>query len=56
MCKGLRAAHLKHVQRDGKVCKDCRSGNVVTRTQFHNYWTSRFTQEEIDELANAIWG
>ena len=56
MCKGLRSAHLKHIHRHGKVCKDCRSGRVIHRTQFHNYWTSRFTQDEIDELARSIWG
>ncbi len=56
MCKGLRSADPRHVTRHGPVCKDCRSGSVVHRTKFHRYWTSRFTQREIDEIANAIWG
>jgi hypothetical protein len=56
MCKGLRSIHPRHVNRNGKVCKDCRSGRVITRTQFHRYWTSRFSLDEINEMAKAIWG
>ena len=37
------------------MCDDCGSGNVVYRTQFHNYWLARFTMEEINEMARAIW-
>ena len=56
MCRGLRSVAQRHVTRNGKVCKDCRSGKVIERSQFHNYWTKRFSMEEIDEMANAIWG
>ena len=37
------------------MCADCRAGNVVYRNQFHNYWLARFTMEEINEMARAIW-
>ena len=56
MCQGLRPVPRRHVTRNGEVCKDCRSGRVITRTQFHNYWTKRFSTDEIEEMAKAIWG
>jgi hypothetical protein len=56
MCKGLRSVAARHVTRNGKVCKDCRSGKVISRSQFHNYWTVRYSLEEIQEMARAIWG
>ena len=27
----------------GPLCRECRKGNIVPRTQFHNYWLTRFT-------------
>ncbi len=45
-CKGLRAVAARHVTRS-KMCADCRRGNVVYRTQFHNYWLERYTMDEI---------
>jgi hypothetical protein len=56
MCKGLWEAYSRHVARSGKVCGECRSGKVITRSKFHRYWTSRFTHQEIEEMAKAIWG
>ena len=53
-CKGLRAVAARHVTRS-KMCQDCRSGRVVFRTQFHNYWLERYTMDEINEMARAIW-
>ena len=55
-CKGLRGVHRRHAQRNGNTCVDCRNGNAVPKSQFHNYWTSRFTMEEIHDMARAIWG
>jgi hypothetical protein len=46
----------RHVSRNGKMCIDCRNGNVVKKSQFHNYWTARFTMDEIEDMARAIWG
>ena len=46
----------RHVSRMGKTCLDCRKGRVVKRTQFHNYWLQRYTMEEIEDMAKAIWG
>jgi len=25
-------------------------------SQYHNYWLKRFTMEEIEAMAKAIWG
>lgn len=53
-CKGLRGVARRHVTRAG-LCKDCRMGNVVPRSQFHNYWLERFSREECSEMGKAIW-
>jgi hypothetical protein len=29
---------------------------VVKREEFYDYWTERFSLNEISELAEAIWG
>jgi len=55
-CKGLRAVATRHVTRGRQICEDCIKGNVVRRTQFHNYWLQRYTMDEIHEMARAIWG
>lgn len=46
----------RHFLRSNGLCKDCRAGQIVERSQYHNYWLKRFTAEEIDEMAGAIWG
>lgn len=46
----------RRITREPKMCGDCREGNVVKKSQYHNYWLSLFTQAEIDEMARAIWG
>jgi hypothetical protein len=56
VCKGLRGVAQRHSTRNGKTCVDCRSGKVVKKSQFYNYWTVRFTMEEIEEMAKACWG
>jgi phage FluMu protein Com len=38
------------------LCPECRRGNVIPKTQFHNYWLTRFTLDEITEMGRAIWG
>jgi hypothetical protein len=30
-------------------------GNVVPRSQFHNYWLERFSRDECSEMGKAIW-
>ena len=53
-CNGLRSAAR---QRDtGALCPECRKGNVVMKTQFHNFWLERFSWDEIRDLGRAIWG
>lgn len=55
-CKGLRSVSQRHFVRSSGLCKDCRAGEIIHISQFHNYWLKRFTIEEIDEMAGAIWG
>lgn len=57
-CGGLRGVLKRFATRYGygKLCGDCRKGNVVPRTQFHNYWLERFSRDEIEEMARGIWG
>lgn len=56
-CNGLRPVERRFATRYGNsLCGDCRAGRVVPRTRFHNYWLERFTMEEIEEMARAIWG
>jgi hypothetical protein len=53
-CNGLRG--VSHIKNSGRLCKDCRKGHIVPRTQFHNYWLTRFSIDEITEMGRAIWG
>ena len=39
-----------------RTCIDCRKGRVVHREDFYDFWTERFTLEEIRDLGRAIWG
>ena len=54
-CEGLRGISNRNRETQA-LCKDCRSGKVIPRWTFCSFWVERFTQEEIDEMANAIWG
>lgn len=54
-CGGLRGVTRRNAE-SAKTCKDCRRGKVVKKSQFHNYWTARFTMQEIEDMAKAIWG
>ena len=54
-CGGLRVVTERRLY-PHIPCVDCRRGKVVPRSQFHNYWLERFTREEIQEMALAIWG
>ena len=53
-CKGLRSIAYRN-RETSALCPECRRGDVVVRTQFHNYWLERFTLQEIREMARAIW-
>ena len=54
-CQGLRAVTRRNLGVAGQ-CPSCRRGNVVPRTQFHNYWLERFSLDEIRDMGRAIWG
>ena len=54
-CKGLRTIARSRANAH-PLCPDCRRGDVVKRSQFHNYWLERYSLEEIRELGRAIWG
>lgn len=54
-CKGLRSVVNKN-RNPMRLCPECRKGNVVPRTRFHNFWLERYSLEEIRELGRAIWG
>ena len=54
-CGGLRS--IAYRNRDTPAfCPSCRKGKVVRMSQYHNYWLKRFTREEIEAMAKAIWG
>lgn len=55
-CDGLWAVKQRAASRYGPECGECRRGNVVRRSEFHDYWLVRFTRTEIVEMASAIWG
>jgi hypothetical protein len=55
-CGGLRGVCIRHRNRHSGRCKDCIKGTVVRREVFHHFWTERFSQDEISEMAQAIWG
>ena len=54
-CNGLRPVSKRAI-RAKRVCIDCRKGRVVYREDFYDFWTERFTLEEIKDLGRAIWG
>lgn len=37
-------------------CVECRAGKVVPRWTFCGFWIELFSDEEIAEMAKAIWG
>lgn len=55
-CGGLRGCLKGHERRQPGRCKECRSGRVVKRADFWAFWLASFTEDEIDEMARAIWG
>ena len=55
LCQGLRSIAERNAH-SGALCSECRRGRVVPRTQYHRYWTERFSREEIESMAKAIWG
>lgn len=55
-CGGLRGVTRRHFYRSPAMCAECVKGNVVERTHYHNYWLKRFSREEIEQMARAIWG
>jgi hypothetical protein len=55
-CDGLRALSTRIAIRAKRTCIDCRNGNVVYRADFYEFWTQKYTMEEIREMGRAIWG
>ena len=55
-CKGLRGSFARHRTRQERMCKDCLDGNVIPRKSFMGFWLELFTDDEIEEMAVAIWG
>jgi hypothetical protein len=56
-CGGLRSAETEYLSRYlRRLCRECSLGRVVPSTRFHNYWTARFSMEEICDMAKGIWG
>jgi len=55
-CQGLRAVSKRISLRCKRVCIDCRRGQVVYRSDFYEFWTERFTLDEIREMSRDIWG
>lgn len=54
-CDGLRGITNRN-RETAALCKDCRSGKVIPRSAFFGFWLEIFTDEEIEEMADAIWG
>lgn len=40
------------------LCADCRDPERarLQREEFRRYWLARFSRDEIEEMARAIWG
>lgn len=54
ICDGLREISARRA-RLARPCRDCRSGRIVLRSEFYSFWLERFSDEEIAEMARAIW-
>lgn len=55
-CQGLRGVLARAERRQPGECVDCRSGNIVPRWTFCGFWVELFSDDEIEEMAKAIWG
>lgn len=55
-CNGLRPVSKRIVLRVKRTCIDCRKGQVVYREDFYEFWTQRYSLDEIKEMGRAIWG
>lgn len=55
-CGGLRGCLKGHERRQPGKCKECRRGRVIKREQFWDFWLESFSDDEIGEMARAIWG
>jgi hypothetical protein len=54
-CEGLRGIAKRNASTKA-LCGECRKGNVVPRWTFCGFWVELFSDEEINEMAEAIWG
>lgn len=52
-CLGLRGVSKRHASRTHR-CKECKRGKVIRREEFWEWWLERFTQQEINEMAEAL--
>lgn len=55
-CQGLRSASIRRVSTMIALCKECARGEVVPRWKFCSFWVERFSLEEIEEMAVALFG
>jgi len=54
-CDGLRSVDVRN-KNTKHSCRDCRSGRIVTREHFFGFWLEHFTHEEIEQMAQALFG
>lgn len=59
-CEGLRTISVRWMSGAGFLCKECSraiktGGEIVHRKDFCAFWSERFTTEEIQMMAEAIW-
>ena len=55
-CQGLRSVSQRHASRYSGPCRACARGDVIPRSSFCSFWSERFSDEEIETMARAIWG
>ncbi len=55
-CGGLRSVSERRARESGGRCMDCRKGKVIRIEEFYDFWFSSFSQEEIEDMARAMWG
>ena len=54
-CLGLRTVSYRNRDTAAR-CPDCRRGDVVPLSAFHDFWLQRFSLAEICTMGKHIWG
>jgi len=55
-CQGLRSVSQRHASRYSGPCRACARGDVIPRSSFCSFWSERFSEEEIEQMAKALFG